>query len=501
MTPDANTPVVIGASQFTIKEKNPEKFLDPLQMLVRIAKESAEDSGIGEKLIKNIDTVAVVNVAGWTPDNAPGLVAEALGVTATTELTTEVGGELALTLVNNVAERIKAGSSQVAFIAGSNNLAQATQAMKQQVPIEWPKGGNGAPERIGATTPGNSDLEKHYGINAPTNVYPMIENALRARRQRGIDEHQQKIGELMHRFTKIAASNPHAWFPIERSVEEITTANESNRMISFPYPKYMNAVLNTDQAAGIFIVSQAIADQLGVPQEKRVYWWGGANTYERSWFISERGAIGESPALMECAQRTYKNANVTLDDIQHIDFYSCFPVAVELGCEAYSIAEDDPRGLTITGGLPYAGGPGNNYPMHSLATMIQRLRQHPGDKGLVTGNGWYVTKHSATVWSTEPNPNTPTSAPGTEPTTGPEPLPVIEIANGDAVVDSYTVNYSRQGKPEQGIVLGHLVSNGERFIANVESDQRVLDDFVAQEGVGRSGKVTHREDRNIFTPA
>ena len=500
MTTDANTPVVIGAAQFTIKEKDPNKFLDPLQMLIRVAQESAEDSGLGEELIKDIDTVAVVNVAGWAPANAPGLLAESLGVSAKTELTTELGGELALTLVNNVAERIKSGSSQIAFIGGSNNLAQVMQATKQKLALKWPIGGDGAPERIGVTTPGNSDLEKHYGINAPTNVYPMIENALRARRKRGIDEHQQKIGELMHQFTKVAASNPHAWFPVERSVEEITTVNERNRMISFPYPKYMNAILNTDQAAGIFIVSQDVANRLGVAQDKRVYWWGGANTYERSWFISERSSIGESPALMECAQRTYQNASVILDDIEHIDFYSCFPVAVELGCEAYGIAEDDPKGLTITGGLPYAGGPGNNYPMHSLATMIQRLRQNPGDKGLVTGNGWYVTKHSANIWSSEPNPNVPTSAPNNEITTGPDPIMVIEEANGDAIVDSYTVNYSREGKPEHGIILGHLISGGERFIANIKSEQSILDDFVIKEGVGRSGTVDYLDDRNIFTP-
>jgi len=500
MQPDSNTPVVVGVSQFTLKEKNPEKFLDPLQMLTRIARESADDSGIGKELIKNLDTVGVVNVAGWTPQNPPGLVAEALGVKVKTELTTEVGGELALTLVNRVAERIIEGSTNVAFIGGSNNLAQATLAMKLQIPIKWPEGGEGAPERLGATTPGNSDLEKLYGINAPTNVYPMIENALRARRKRGIDEHQQKIGELMHTFTTVAANNPHAWFPIERSVEEIITVNKLNRMISFPYPKYMNAVLNTDQAAGIFLISQAAADRLGVAQDKRVYWWGGANTYERSWFVSERAALSESPALKECATRTFNNTGVTIDDIQHIDFYSCFPVAVELGCEAYGVAEKDPRGLTVTGGLPYAGGPGNNYPMHSLTTMIDRLRDNQTDKGLVTGNGWYVTKHSSSIWSTEANPNQPTSNPKVEPTTGPNPLTVIEIANGDAVVDTYTVNYSRDGKPEHGIVLGHLQANGERFIANIETDDKILEDFVSKEAVGRAGTVSYCDDRNIFTP-
>ncbi|MFB2351399.1 hypothetical protein, partial [Priestia megaterium] len=85
-------------------------------------------------------------------------------------------------------------------------------------------------------------------------------------------------------------------------------------------------------------------------------------------------------------------AGVSLAEIGHFDLYSCFPVAVEIGAEELGLALDDHRGLTVTGGLPYAGGPGNNYAMHSIAVMMRRLRSAREDYGLVTANGWFLTK-------------------------------------------------------------------------------------------------------------
>src|SRR4051794_35134793 len=96
-------------------------------------------------------------------------------------------------------------------------------------------------------------------------------------------------------------------------------------------------------------------------------------------------------------KRALEMAGVSLDDIALFDLYSCFPVAVEVGAEELGLALDDPRGLTVTGGLPYAGGPGNNYVMHSVAAMAEKLRGRPGAYGLVTGNGWYLTKQSTGV--------------------------------------------------------------------------------------------------------
>ena len=156
----------------------------------------------------------------------------------------------------------------------------------------------------------------------------------------------------MHGFTRVAAQNPHAWFPTERSAEEIAEPGPRNRMVAFPYPKYMNSVIETDQAAAVWITSAAVARRMGVPPSRWVYYWGGANAAERAWFPSERPDFAECPALAAAAQGALARAGVTLDAVDWVDFYSCFPVAVEMACEMLGVDEADPRGLTVTGGLP-----------------------------------------------------------------------------------------------------------------------------------------------------
>ena len=97
-------------------------------------------------------------------------------------------------------------------------------------------------------------------------------------------------------------------------------------------------------------------------------------------------------------------AGIGTADLALIDLYSCFPSAVEIGAirGAQGSSLEDPRGFTVTGGLPYAGGPGNNYSMHAVATMVGMLRERPGAYGLSTANGWFLTKQSVGVYSTQP---------------------------------------------------------------------------------------------------
>ena len=192
-------------------------------------------------------------------------------------------------------------------------------------------------------------------------------------------------------------------------------------------------MIYTDQAAGVILASEAAADRLGVPEEKRVRWWGGARANERAWFVSERPEIGDAPAMRACAQRTLDAAGIRIDEVDHMDLYSCFPVAVEMACEAFGVAEDDPRGHTTTGGLPYHGGPANNYTLHGLATVAERCRANPGSVGLATGNGWYLTKHAAAVLSTNP-PESDLQAAGRAAPEGDLPTAPVEVA--DAVIVS-----------------------------------------------------------------
>ena len=168
---------------------------------------------------------------------------------------------------------------------------------------------------------------------------------------------------------------------------------------------------------------------------------------------------------------------------------------------AQGIASNDPRGLTITGGLPYFGGPGNNYVTHSIAEMINKVRDSPGIKGLVTANGNYVTKQSAGIYSTEPPerafvPKDP-SIYQAEINSQKGP-PVTEFANGKAIIETYTIMHDRKG-PSFGILFGRL-TDGSRFIANTPDDKGLLSKMISEDYLSASGKVKSVDGLNIFTP-
>jgi acetyl-CoA C-acetyltransferase len=492
------TPVIVGVAQLIEREEDPQAALDPLAMLQQIARDAARDAGAGERLLREIDTSALVEIAGWKAQNAPGLVAESLGARPRTTLLSATGGEMGLAVLNHVAARILAGETRVAFVGGANNFKTLSAAMAKRVPLAWAAGGSGEPTILGESRWGTAKHEERYGLKMPVEFYPLFENALRA--HRGLDPatHLRNVGRLMSRFTEVAAKNPYAWFPVFRSAEELITPTPRNRMIAYPYPKYLNAVLMTDQAAGCLLLSAAAARELGVPESKWVWWCGGGGAQEPAWFASERRDFHSSPALAASAGAALAAAGVAVDDIDLFDFYSCFPVAVEMACEMLGLAEDDPRGFTVTGGLPYAGGPGSNYTLHSLAAMCERLRERPGARGLVTGNGWYLTKHSAAVLASAAPAAAPRPAPSVE---LPPPLPVLERADGPARIETYTVVYDREGAPARGIVVGRLDDGDRRFLANTPDDRKLLEDLVAAEAVGRRGAVHCIEGGNRFNPA
>jgi acetyl-CoA C-acetyltransferase len=310
------------------------------------------------------------------------------------------------------------------------------------------------------------------------------------------------MGALMSRFTQVAAKNPYAWYPVARSPDELTLPSANNRMIAYPYTKYLNAVIETDQAAALLLMSAAAATELGVPPAQQVHWWGGASAAEQAWFPSERPDFAACPALRDAATGALAEAGLALDEIDAFDLYSCFPVAVEMACEMLGLDEDDPRGFTVTGGLPYAGGPGNAYTLHALAAMAQQLRAHPGQRGLVTGNGWYLTKHAASVWSTQPREKSgaPPASPSEAERARRKALPPVPEAQGSGTLEAYTVLFDREGQPARGIVLGRTQS-GERFLANTPDDRASLEALLAREAVGRSGKLSSHDGHVRFEPA
>jgi acetyl-CoA C-acetyltransferase len=271
---------------------------------------------------------------------------------------------------------------------------------------------------VGEERLGFGDAETGAGLLAPVHVYPLFESAIAHRTGRTFAEQREFLGGLLAPFTKVASGHRCAWFPVVRSADQISEPSSENRLVCEPYPKLMCAFLGVDQAATVLICSYGAAKAAGVA-DSSIFCWSGADARE-VWFPSARPDLGRSPGLLCARNAALQAASVGIDDMALMDFYSCFPCVVEMACDAFGVALDDPRGLTVTGGLPYFGGPGNSYTLHAIATMAELLRSGdgsanasagrggngsgPADIGLVSGIGWYATKHSVGVYGSSPAP-------------------------------------------------------------------------------------------------
>ncbi len=329
-------------------------------------------------------------------------------------------------------------------------------------------------------------------------AYPLFEQAIRGAKGRTLAEHQQAIGELLAHFAAVAAANPLADRREAYTAEQIAQARPDNPYIGFPYTRLMNANAFIDQSAGLLMTSVGRAKSMGIARDRWVFLHGYADAHDH-WYITDRENLYSSPAMRKVFGAALEMANVSISQIDQLDLYSCFSSAVEVACASLGIGTNDPRGLTITGGLPYFGGPGNNYVTHSIAQMMVEMRQRPATLGMVTANGNYLTKHSAGIYSTEPPAGPHRAPPELQPELdrGERPA-VVELANGAAEVESWTVMNDRQG-PRQAIVIGRL-SGGERFIANSPPDQDLLQQMRTNDLLGLRGRVSNDGQLNQFVP-
>jgi acetyl-CoA C-acetyltransferase len=291
------------------------------------------------------------------------------------------------------------------------------------------------------------------------------------------------VSKLWARFSDVGSGNPHAWSPRPISAEEIRTVGPDNRMIGFPYPKHMNSNIQVDQAAGVIITSVEAARAAGVPEDRWVFPRAGAEANDH-WFVTERDNLHSSPAIRLCGETAFGLDGTSIDDVAHVDLYSCFPCAVQMGAAAVGIGLDEPdRPLTVTGGLQFGGGPGNNYVMHSIATMVDRLRRDPGSLGLVTALGWYATKHAVGLYSTEP-PASGFRWENVQDAVDALPSrPATAGGEGDSSIETYTVLHERDGSPSSAILTA-LLPDGSRAVAKIE-DQGAMSSLMEAEGCGR----------------
>ena len=240
------------------------------------------------------------------------------------------------------------------------------------------------------------------------------------------------------------------------------------------------------------------ARAMGVPEDKWVFMHGCADTKELD--LMERKLLGRSRALEQALSGALSMAGKDVEDIQQFDIYRCFPVVVLNSRDILDIGAHDRRPLTCTGGLPYFGGPGNNYTMHGIASMAETLRDDPGSFGLVLGNGGFMSGFSVGVYSTS---QLETWRPGDSRTLQNQidSQPKIRLSskpNGKGRIESWLVNYHK-GTPVNTVIVGRLDEGANRFIAaSPPHSADILQAFVEWDPLGHSVRVKAAPDGNCF---
>jgi acetyl-CoA C-acetyltransferase len=494
---DSTTPVEAGRS--------------PMDLLAQAGRAALADAG-GQRLAEAIDTVAVLQLfSDLSPrfatklgrsTNPPASIARRLELNPARCVYTTSGGNMPQFLVNQFAEEISRGEMRAAMIVGGEALRTQLGAGRLELGVSWQEDPGGAPEIIGINQRSYSDEENRHDLRAAITAYPLIENAIRDSRCRTVKEHQAAMGRLFARLAAIAATNPLATRRAGYSAERLATIDAENRWIGFPYSRLLVANAYVDQAAAVIITSAGEARRLGIAPEKWVFLHGCADAHDH-WFVSERPQLDSSPAIRWGANEALAMAGRALAEIDFFDIYSCFPSAVEVACSELGLAEDDPRDLTVTGGLPFFGGPGNSYSLCAISEMIRRLRANPTRFGMITANGNYITKQSFGIYSTTPyQGNWRRESPAKlQAQIDAQPhLSLVSHPTGPATIETYTVMHGADG-PEYAIVFGRLGQSGERFVANTPKDRELLGDLQDRESVGRRGVVHPENGRNIFIPA
>jgi len=503
---DDRMPVLVGVGQVTEKDKPLEDASSPVSLMEQATFLAFEDAGIGRERAADLDTLVVVKSFRESVRNSPEALAKRVGASAAKQWLMPDGGNGPQYLMNRFSEAIARGEARFCLFSGAEAIDTVGRYMKAGETPPWEEEASADPEFLYPDRKMWGDAERAHGLLQPSNVYPLYENGLRHHYGHSIEEHQLLMGRLFEPFSEAAAASPYAWFPIRRSAEEIATATPKNRYVGWPYTKFMNAMNQINQSAALLLTSVGYAHELGIPEEKFVYLHGCADTNEL-WTMAERVNYFSSPAIRTMAEKTLSMAGRSIDEMAFFDFYSCFPSAVQIARDEFGIAADDPRPLSITGGLPFHGGAGNNYVMNSIAAMAEKVRAHPGEFGLVTANGGYLTKHSAGIYST-----VPTTGPWTreDPKTYQAgidalPHPPFETApSGPATIETYTLEFGRDGTPARGIVIGRLGAiddlSAPRFYANTPEDADLMTAMTTEDFVGRTGTVSQGDGVNIFAP-
>jgi acetyl-CoA C-acetyltransferase len=494
------TPIVVGVGEASERiDAADYQALSPVALASKAAEAALADAG-APGLAAHVDLIAAIRqfeVSGpgarapfGASNNFPRSVGRRVGADPARAVLEIVGGQGPQHLVGEMCHAIAAGEVGMALLVGSESISTVRHLQSRGETRDWAEDVEGTLEDRGFGTEGliTRDLAV-AGARTPIQVYALFENARRARLKLGREAYALAMGRLFEPFTKVAAANPHAMSPEARTAEDLATVTRENRLTADPFPRRMVARDQANQGAAVLLTSVGKARALGVPEDRWVYLHGGADVRERT--VMEREDLSRGPASALAVERALEAAGARLEAIDVFDLYSCFPIAVFNICDALALAPDDPRGLTVTGGLPFFGGAGNNYSMHAIASLVRALRARPGATGLVGANGGFLSKYSVGVYSTKPAAwRGFDSAPLQREVDGWAKPELAQGYSGEVDVETYTVDYS--GPQPRGVVIGRSAPNAR--LAAQADDETIVRRLIAEEPLGGHVTVATKDD-------
>ena len=469
-------PVLVGVGAVMQREDDPVASLEPLALMERAARLAGEDSA-APALLEQIQLVSVPK-GRWRYRDPGRALATALGAGPVESVVARVG-VLQEKLIGNACQRIADGDVDVALVVGGEagyrllRARIAGQEITDRQQDSAPDAVWSAPDPI--MTPG--EIAAGLGDAAPA-YYAVIDSAFRAAGAVGLDRHRSELAALYSGFSEIAAQNPQAWRRSPVEAEPIRSASAKNPMIAFPYTKLHTSDWSVDQASALLLCSAGTARRLGVPPDRWVFPLASAVS-DHMVNLSEREDLSRAPGAEIAAQAALSAAGLSIDEIDEIDLYSCFPVAVL--AHAAALGVDPSRPLTFTGGMRFAGGPFNNYVLHTTAQLAARLRAG-GRYGLVSSVSGVLTKHAFSVWGTTCDAPYRFVDVTSEVDRVTARKKVLDTYTGGGIIAGYTVHYEGD-RPTRAVAVIDTDS-GDRIVASAD-DPALLVTVTGAEACGR----------------
>jgi acetyl-CoA C-acetyltransferase len=465
-------PVIVSIGEIVDRPDDPRLGKEPLVLLAEALRRADEDAG--GNFLRRLDSLDVINSITWGYADLPAQLSQFLDIHPKRASYGVIGGDTPIRYVHDAALRIDSGEIDFAAVCGAEATHSLLLAEKAQIKLPWTPE-NAKPEkprREGIIHP----VGLRHGLDKPLVVYPIYEYASQAAWGQTYEQAQNETGQLWSQLSSVAAANPYAWTHHSFEPSEITTPSGENRRVAGPYTKRMVANPTVNQGAAVMLTSFGQAKAMGIPEDRLIFVWGGSAASEPADFVS-RDQYQHScamDAVLESAQALSASNRTNFD---RVELYSCFPCVPKMARRILNWPLSKPS--SVAGGLPFFGGPYNNYMTHATAAMVRSLRAPGGGAGLLFALGGFVTKHHALVVGTRPPVARLT--PGDVQADADRrraKVPDVEPSFvGRTTVETYTIIYDRWGEPTYQVVFA-LTNRGTRVIARVEPDDLDTSEFL-----------------------